>query len=182
MDKPLYHNPRFRYNFPFSKIVFWAAILIVFIYFISHSTRSSNYSSATASRRLTDRQIARGWEKRVKKSGQPREGRHHAVLVTGAAGFVGSHVSAALKRRGDGVVGLDNFNNYYDPSLKRARRALLDREKVYVVEGDINDTELLFKLFDLVNFTHVMHLAAQAGVRYNISKQIRGDIWDLAKM
>jgi UDP-glucuronate 4-epimerase len=88
------------------------------------------------------------------------------VLVTGAAGFVGTHVSVALKRRGDGVLGVDSFNHYYDPNLKRARQRLLDRAGVFVVEGDINDASLLQKLFDVVPFTHVMHLAAQAGVRY----------------
>ncbi|GAB4844355.1 UDP-glucuronate 4-epimerase 2 [Ancistrocladus abbreviatus] len=87
-----------------------------------------------------------------------------SVLVTGAAGFVGTHVSAALKRRGDGVLGLDNFNDYYDPSLKRARQALLERSGAFIVEGDINDQALLKKLFEVVAFTHVMHLAAQAGV------------------
>lgn len=89
-----------------------------------------------------------------------------SVLVTGAAGFVGTHVSAALKRRGDGVLGLDNFNDYYDPKLKRSRQARLERSGVFIVEGDINDSALLKKLFDVVAFTHVMHLAAQAGVRY----------------
>lgn len=88
------------------------------------------------------------------------------MLVTGAAGFVGAHVSAALRRRGEGVLGLDNFNEYYDPSLKRARQELLSRDGVFIVEGDINDSALLRKLFDVVAFTHVMHLAAQAGVRY----------------
>lgn len=71
-----------------------------------------------------------------------------------------------MKRRGDGVLGLDNFNDYYDPSLKRARQGLLERAGVYIVEGDINDVSLLKKLFEVVKFTHVMHLAAQAGVRY----------------
>ncbi|WMV60266.1 hypothetical protein MTR67_053651 [Solanum verrucosum] len=89
-----------------------------------------------------------------------------SVLVTGAAGFVGSHVSIALKKRGDGVVGIDNFNNYYDPSLKKARKNLLNLQNVYLIEGDINDVHMLAKLFDIVAFTHVMHLAAQAGVRY----------------
>ncbi|KAI9070589.1 hypothetical protein K1719_047448 [Acacia pycnantha] len=70
------------------------------------------------------------------------------------------------RRRGDGVLGLDNFNRYYDPNLKRARQKLLDRAGVFIVEGDINDSVLLHKLFDVVMFTHVMHLAAQAGVRY----------------
>lgn len=89
-----------------------------------------------------------------------------SVLVTGAAGFVGSHVALALKKRGDGVVGIDNFNDYYDPSLKKSRRNLLEDNKIYIVEGDINDVRLLAKLFEVVKFTHVMHLAAQAGVRY----------------
>ncbi|CAM6100657.1 unnamed protein product [Calypogeia fissa] len=94
------------------------------------------------------------------------------VLVTGAAGFVGTHVSLALKRRGDGVVGIDNFNNYYDPSLKRARQAMLEKEGIFVVEGDFNDTSLLEKLFELVPFTHVMHLGAQAGVRYALQNPL----------
>ncbi|PQQ05557.1 UDP-glucuronate 4-epimerase 6 [Prunus yedoensis var. nudiflora] len=80
--------------------------------------------------------------------------------------FVGTHCSLALKKRGDGVLGLDNFNSYYDPSLKRARQALLKRHEVFVVEGDLNDEPLLTKLFDVVPFTHILHLAAQAGVRY----------------
>lgn len=89
-----------------------------------------------------------------------------SVLVTGAAGFVGSHVSLALKKRNDGVVGLDNFNSYYDPSLKKARKDLLRQKNIFIVEGDINDRRLLVKLFQIAPFTHVMHLAAQAGVRY----------------
>ncbi|KAL0331393.1 UNVERIFIED_CONTAM: UDP-glucuronate 4-epimerase 3 [Sesamum angustifolium] len=84
----------------------------------------------------------------------------------GAAGFVGTHVAMALKNRGDGVVGLDNFNNYYETGLKKARKSLLERRGVYIIEGDINDAALLGKLFEIVHFTHVMHLAAQAGVRY----------------
>lgn len=86
--------------------------------------------------------------------------------MTGAAGFVGTHVSLALKRRGDGVLGLDNFNHYYDPTLKRARQKILEKAGVFIVEGDINDKGLLQQLLDAVLFTHVMHLAAQAGVRY----------------
>ncbi|CAN0912252.1 UDP-glucuronate 4-epimerase 1 [Linum grandiflorum] len=89
-----------------------------------------------------------------------------SVLVTGAAGFVGTHVSLALKKRGDGVVGIDNFNNYYDPSLKKARKSMVEAQGIFIVTGDINDAKLLKKLFDVVPFTHVMHLAAQAGVRY----------------
>lgn len=115
------------------------------------------------------RYFSHNWENKVVKSAQIR--RPHggmSVLVTGAAGFVGSHVSIALKKRGDGVVGLDNFNNYYDPSLKKSRRDLLSENEIFVVEGDINDSKLLTKLFDIARFTHVLHLAAQAGVRYAI--------------
>ncbi|CAH9070512.1 unnamed protein product [Cuscuta epithymum] len=107
------------------------------------------------------------WENQVRASAQIR--RHSggmSVLVTGAAGFVGSHVSLALKKRGDGVVGLDNFNSYYDPALKKSRRDLLRARGIFVVEGDVNDARLLARLFGAVAFTHVMHLAAQAGVRY----------------
>jgi len=106
------------------------------------------------------------WEKQVRASAQVHRQGGMSVLVTGAAGFIGSHVSLALKRRGDGVVGLDNFNDYYDPSLKKARKALLQSRGVFIVHGDLNDAKLLAKLFDVVAFTHVMHLAAQAGVRY----------------
>eukprot|EP01018_Ginkgo_biloba_P010534 Gb_16173 [translate_table: standard] len=90
------------------------------------------------------------------------------VLVTGAAGFVGSHVALALKNRGDGVVGLDNFNNYYPVALKRVRTENLRRVGVFVVDGDVNDRKLLARVFGLVTFTHVLHLAAQAGVRYAV--------------
>ncbi|KAK8660156.1 hypothetical protein V6N13_051090 [Hibiscus sabdariffa] len=106
------------------------------------------------------------WEKQIRNSAHIQRPAGMSVLVTGAAGFVGSHVSLALKKRGDGVVGLDNFNNYYDPSLKKARESLLNRQGILVVEGDLNDAALLAKLFDVVAFTHVLHLAAQAGVRY----------------
>ena len=107
------------------------------------------------------------WELKVRQSCLPkRDNGAMVVLVTGAAGFVGTHVSLTLKKRGDGVVGLDNFNDYYETSLKRARQEMLEKHGVFVVEGDINDEVLLKTLFELGQFTHVMHLAAQAGVRY----------------
>ncbi|KAF0914455.1 hypothetical protein E2562_028533 [Oryza meyeriana var. granulata] len=106
------------------------------------------------------------WEKEVRRSAKPRRDGGITVLVTGAAGFVGTHCSLALRARGDGVLGLDNFNSYYDPELKRARQRLLADRGVLVLDADINDGLLLEKLFDLVPFTHVLHLAAQAGVRY----------------
>ncbi|KAJ6424195.1 hypothetical protein OIU84_025053 [Salix udensis] len=106
------------------------------------------------------------WEKQVRHSSTPKRRNGLSVLVTGAAGFVGSHCSLALKKRGDGVLGLDNFNSYYDPTLKRARQKLLLKHEIFIAEGDLNDASLLRKLFDVVPFTHILHLAAQAGVRY----------------
>ena len=73
------------------------------------------------------------------------------------------------------MVGIDNFNEFYDPTLKRARQALLEYSGVLIVEGDINDMTLLKKLFELVTFTHVLHLAAQARMRYvGDSKIVKG--------
>ncbi|CAK9256838.1 unnamed protein product [Sphagnum jensenii] len=107
------------------------------------------------------------WEKKVRQSCLPRrEDNPMVVLVTGAAGFVGTHVSLALKKRGDGVVGIDNFNSYYEVSLKRARQELLAKHGIFVIDADINNAFLLKTVFELVQITHVMHLAAQAGVRY----------------
>jgi nucleoside-diphosphate-sugar epimerase len=99
-----------------------------------------------------------------------------SVLVTGAAGFIGSALARSLALPGpDGVpkvrdvVGLDNFNDYYSPALKRARAARTQADSgVVVVDGDVCDGDLLTALFDTHNFTHVVHLAAQAGVRYSI--------------
>jgi len=88
------------------------------------------------------------------------------ILVTGTAGFIGHKTAQVLRDRGDGVVGLDNFNDYYSIPLKRARAADLEASGVYTVEGDLNDRELLEELFAACKFTHIIHLAAQAGVRY----------------
>ncbi|XP_043720308.1 UDP-glucuronate 4-epimerase 6-like [Telopea speciosissima] len=119
------------------------------------------------------------WEKQAIHSSTPRRPHGFSVLVTGAGGFVGTHCSLALKKRGDGVLGLDNFNSYYDPTLKRARQALLSKHQIFIVEGDLNDAQLLSKLFDIIPFTHILHLAAQAGVRYamkNPQSYIRSNI------
>ncbi|MCU0868373.1 MAG: NAD-dependent epimerase/dehydratase family protein [Burkholderiales bacterium] len=92
-----------------------------------------------------------------------------AVLVTGAAGFIGMHVCERLLAAGRVVVGLDNFDPYYDVALKRARWARLVAHAGFVgVEGDICDAALLARLFAAHRFDRVVHLAAQAGVRWSI--------------
>ena len=91
------------------------------------------------------------------------------VLVTGAAGFIGSHVTEALLRRGDAVVGLDNFNDYYDPARKWANvKRALAQPAYELVEGDVRDERLLADLFGARGFDRVCHIAAMAGVRYSI--------------
>ena len=92
------------------------------------------------------------------------------VLVTGAAGFIGFHTAQALLARGDEVVGVDNLNDYYDPKLKSARLAILERERGFRFDKlDIADREAMQKIFDRDEFGAVVHLAAQAGVRHSIS-------------
>ncbi|PJJ99887.1 protein CapI [Lysobacteraceae bacterium NML03-0222] len=89
------------------------------------------------------------------------------ILVTGAAGFIGAHVCQALAARGLDVVGLDNYNDYYDPQLKRDRVAALCPE-VDIRKLDISDRDALNALFAEVSPRQVIHLAAQAGVRYSL--------------
>lgn len=92
------------------------------------------------------------------------------ILVTGAAGFIGLHVSRLLLERGDEVLGIDNLNDYYDPRLKLARLECLKKfpnfRFVYI---DIADTVALGELFAAEKIRRVIHLAAQAGVRYSLS-------------
>ena len=89
--------------------------------------------------------------------------------MTGAAGFIGSHVSAALLDRGDEVVGFDNLNAYYDPALKEARLARLDaRDGFSLVRGELADAADVGAAFDR-SPDRVVHLAAQAGVRYSLT-------------
>ncbi len=91
------------------------------------------------------------------------------IFITGAAGFIGFHLAKALSARGDQVVGCDNFNSYYDPALKRERARLLQESGVQVHTGDLNDRVALEKLIADHETTHLVHLAAQAGVRYSIT-------------
>jgi UDP-glucuronate 4-epimerase len=91
------------------------------------------------------------------------------VLLTGAAGFIGMHVSQILLARGDEVVGLDNLNDYYDPRLKRDRLARLTGKPGFrFVQMDVADREGMAALFAKERFDRVVHLAAQAGVRYSL--------------
>ncbi|NOY79516.1 MAG: NAD-dependent epimerase/dehydratase family protein [Kiritimatiellaeota bacterium] len=93
----------------------------------------------------------------------------NAYLVTGAAGFIGSRVALRLLEQGRRVVGLDNFNDYYDVALKEARHARLEAFPEYRgVRGDLCDYPLLQKLFREEEFDSVIHLAAQAGVRHSV--------------
>jgi UDP-glucuronate 4-epimerase len=92
------------------------------------------------------------------------------VLVTGAAGFIGSHVSARLLARGDQVIGVDNLSDYYDPRLKEARLAHFCSGGAFTdVRANVADREAMAQVFATHRPTRVVHLAAQAGVRYSIS-------------
>lgn len=91
------------------------------------------------------------------------------ILVTGCAGFIGFHVAKALLELGDLVVGVDNLSHYYDPSLKKARLAILKRVPGFsFVKGDVADIKRMERLFRKRSFDKVCHLAAQAGVRYSL--------------
>ncbi len=91
------------------------------------------------------------------------------VLVTGAAGFIGYHVAEHLLERGDEVIGLDNLNAYYDPTLKQARLARLKGSQRFQFERlDLADRAGMDAMFARVKPERVVHLAAQAGVRYSI--------------
>jgi len=101
-------------------------------------------------------------------SGRPGGG---AVLVTGAAGFIGSHTAERLLARGERVIGLDNFDPFYDPALKRANLSAASRDPRFtLVEGDIRDAALLDALFAKEPVRAVIHLAARAGVRPSVEE------------
>jgi len=92
------------------------------------------------------------------------------VLVTGAAGFIGYHLSERLLRQGDRVVGLDNLNDYYDPKLKEARLARLGGSPAFrFLKVDLGDRTGVEKIWQEVKPEVVVHLAAQAGVRYSLT-------------
>ncbi len=93
------------------------------------------------------------------------------ILVTGSAGFIGFHLSKALLQKRIKVIGLDNFNPYYDVALKEARNAHLARFKSYkLYRGDLENLALVRRIFRENQINKVCHLAAQAGVRYSLEK------------
>src|SRR5699024_8901326 len=88
---------------------------------------------------------------------------------TGAAGFIGMHVAQRLLDRGETVVGLDNLDPYYDPALKQARLARLEKHDAFeFVRMDLADREGMPRLFAEHDFEGVVHLGAQAGVRHSL--------------
>lgn len=92
------------------------------------------------------------------------------ILVTGAAGFIGFHVSRRLLARGEEVVGLDNLNNYYDVRLKHARLDQLEGQEGFTFRQiDLSDRERMNRMFTEDRPQKVVHLAAQAGVRYSLT-------------
>jgi UDP-glucuronate 4-epimerase len=95
------------------------------------------------------------------------------VLVTGAAGFIGSHAALRLLERGDAVVGIDNLNDYYDVNLKLARLERLKRHERFSFEKlDLADRTGMPALFARSGFDRVVHLGAQAGVRYSLENPL----------
>lgn len=95
------------------------------------------------------------------------------VLITGGAGFIGSHLTHRLLERGDRVTNLDEFNDFYDPALKWSNvKPFLGREAYTLVEGDIRDSDLVNSLFRDSQFDTVVHLAARAGVRPSLAEPI----------
>jgi UDP-glucuronate 4-epimerase len=91
------------------------------------------------------------------------------LLVTGAAGFIGFHTANLLLEQGHEVVGLDNLNDYYDPALKAARLKILEgAQRFRFAKIDLTDGEAMERLFEREQFQRVVHLAAQAGVRYSL--------------
>lgn len=94
-----------------------------------------------------------------------------STLITGGAGFIGSHVAKALCARGEPLAILDNFNDYYDPALKRANVAPLEHvPDVAIIEGDVRDEALVDRIMATFKVRRIVHMAAMAGVRNSINE------------
>ena len=101
------------------------------------------------------------------------------ILVTGGAGFIGFHTTKALLDRGESVIIVDNFNDYYDPKIKYNRIKQIKRHKDLVVyKKDISNYREMEKIFRKHKFDKICHLAAQAGVRYSLKDPFRYEIWN----
>ena len=95
------------------------------------------------------------------------------ILITGGAGFIGSHLTQRLLARGDSITALDDFNNFYDPITKRQNVEPFLKLKTYrLIEGDIRDCQLVDGLFEKNRFDAVVHLAARAGVRPSLKEPV----------
>lgn len=91
------------------------------------------------------------------------------ILVTGAAGFIGSHLSEMLAAQGDTVIGVDNFNDYYDPAKKRRNAKVLESSSISVYEADIRDRQTMFDFVEAEKVDAIAHIAAMAGVRNSVA-------------
>ncbi|PWB39037.1 MAG: protein CapI [Parcubacteria group bacterium] len=95
---------------------------------------------------------------------------NQTILVTGSAGFIGFHTARRLLDDGQKVIGLDNFNDYYDPRLKEDRNKILETNKnFHLYRGNLEDLSLIKKIFRENKIDKICHLAAQAGVRYSMT-------------
>lgn len=94
-------------------------------------------------------------------------------FVTGGAGFIGSHLVDRLLARGEQVICMDDFNDFYDPAIKRTNiKRHRDSDRYQIIEGDIRDRELLYGLFERFPITKIVHLAARAGVRPSLDQPL----------
>lgn len=92
----------------------------------------------------------------------------NSIFITGIAGFIGFHAARALTQQGHSVVGVDNFNDYYNPRLKEKRAAILEEEGIEIRKGDVADFAFLEDAVKAQPISHILHLAAQAGVRHSL--------------
>ncbi len=93
------------------------------------------------------------------------------ILLTGCAGFIGMHAALKLLKKKFNVIGIDNLNHYYDVKLKKNRLKLLKKYKnFYFFKNDLKDKNILDKIYHKHKFTKILHLAAQAGVRFSLKE------------